>query len=135
MKPPSYSPEVLKRARTEKRHLFKAALSGHHAGEPSIGISADLNPTQAKAVVLFLSKLLVEAEAESKPKPRLVPDAEPVCSVCRDTHLMPWTTDSGDKTTAMCTRCPVPCQLCRQGGNGPYCESTPCDCNCHETSQ
>ncbi|HEY2512769.1 MAG TPA: hypothetical protein VGI39_18005 [Polyangiaceae bacterium] len=41
--------------------------------------------------------------------------------------------------TRMCTRCPTPCALCRQGatkngfGLGPYCEKTPCDCRCHTT--
>jgi hypothetical protein len=32
----------------------------------------------------------------------------------------------------MCTRCPVPCQQCRAGGNGPFCERTPCYCECHD---
>lgn len=34
----------------------------------------------------------------------------------------------------MCTRCPTPCQSCRSGGIGPYCEETPCDCACHAQS-
>lgn len=49
-----------------------------------------------------------------------------VCATCRDTHQMLL----GDRLV-MCTRCPAPCQECRQGGNGPYCEKTPCGCSCH----
>lgn len=51
----------------------------------------------------------------------------PVCDVCNDSHMMTLE-DQGD---VMCTRCPVPCQKCRVGGRGPYCENTPCGCNCH----
>jgi hypothetical protein len=50
-----------------------------------------------------------------------------VCSTCQDTHRMHME-DVGD---VMCTFCPVPCQRCRSGGNGPYCKTTPCDCACH----
>lgn len=49
-----------------------------------------------------------------------------VCDTCNDTHRM----EIGDRTV-MCTRCPTPCQACRVGGNGPYCEHTPCTCGCH----
>lgn len=52
----------------------------------------------------------------------------PVCSTCRDTH---WMSRSGGKDNVMCTHCPTPCQRCRAGGNGPYCEHTPCSCDCH----
>jgi hypothetical protein len=52
--------------------------------------------------------------------------AEPVCKTCNDTHRM-----SLDGRWVMCTRCPLPCQRCRFGGNGPYCETTPCACDCH----
>jgi len=31
-----------------------------------------------------------------------------------------------------CTYCPTPCQECRAGGRGAYCEHTPCDCDCHK---
>lgn len=60
--------------------------------------------------------------------PVLLPAAAPtpVCATCSDTHMMPF-----DDREVMCTRCPVPCQLCRAGGNGPFCENTPCDCACH----
>lgn len=51
-----------------------------------------------------------------------------VCKVCFDTHMM----DLGEERgTGMCTHCPIPCQKCRAGGNGPYCASTPCSCACH----
>lgn len=52
---------------------------------------------------------------------------EPVCSTCNDTHRM-WL---GERGYVMCTRCPSPCQRCRAGGDGPYCETTPCACDCH----
>jgi len=49
------------------------------------------------------------------------------CEKCHDTHVIKcWDQD------IMCTHCPVPCQKCRAGGNGPYCEHTPCDCSCHK---
>lgn len=54
--------------------------------------------------------------------------AKPVCDTCKDTHWMPFGEDRHD---VMCTRCPTPCQECRAGGNGPYCEKTPCGCACH----
>lgn len=50
----------------------------------------------------------------------------PVCSRCNDTHRM-----GPDGAPFMCTMCPVPCQECSSGGNGPYCETTPCKCACH----
>lgn len=56
---------------------------------------------------------------------------KPVCDVCKDTHQMVRTKDCGDQYEVMCASCPVPCQECRQGGNGPYCETTPCACACH----
>lgn len=57
-----------------------------------------------------------------------------VCSTCNDTHQMPFGGD-GDRRMVMCTRCPTPCQHCRAGGNGPYCENTPCSCVCHAQPQ
>ena len=64
------------------------------------------------------------------PEPRVV-----VCSLCNDTHKVP--TPEGDHGpfgdgTRMCTSCPAPCQKCRAGGTGAYCEHTPCSCACHE---
>lgn len=50
-----------------------------------------------------------------------------VCSTCNDTHGMEL-----NGVIVMCTRCPTPCQQCRSGGNGPYCETTPCECDCHK---
>ena len=55
--------------------------------------------------------------------------APPVCPVCNDTHTM-----HSEETGRgyMCTRCPVPCAKCLQGGNGPFCGTTPCACECHQ---
>lgn len=52
------------------------------------------------------------------------------CETCNDTHRM----THGDREV-MCTGCPIPCQLCRQGGNGPFCETTPCACRCHRADR
>lgn len=59
---------------------------------------------------------------------------QPICSTCKDTHRMEiYTIGNYDEVqTVMCTGCPVPCQKCRAGGIGPYCEQTPCACSCHE---
>ena len=54
----------------------------------------------------------------------------PACDVCADTHQM----TRGD-AEVMCTFCPRPCQSCRAGGNGPYCEHTPCSCGCHAAAR
>lgn len=56
---------------------------------------------------------------------------KPVCSTCNDTHQMTIHGEGEVDRVVMCTQCPVPCQRCRAGGNGPYCEKTPCDCACH----
>ncbi len=53
----------------------------------------------------------------------------PICSVCNDTHRVPAPEDRGGEW--MCTSCPVPCQACRAGGTGPFCEKAPCACACH----
>lgn len=53
------------------------------------------------------------------------------CLACRDTHEMTLTSENGDERTVMCTRCPIPCPKCRIRGNGPFCASTPCPCECH----
>lgn len=50
----------------------------------------------------------------------------PICSACGDTHRMP------SRPEWACTSCPPPCQRCRAGGNGPFCETTPCPCACHD---
>lgn len=55
---------------------------------------------------------------------------EPVCSDCNDTHWV-----DGERGRQMCQRCPVPCQKCREGGNGPFCAETPCSCECHQNKQ
>lgn len=51
------------------------------------------------------------------------------CSGCGDTHRV-----DVDDRTVLCTRCPLPCEGCRDraGGNpGAYCASAPCACPCH----
>lgn len=53
----------------------------------------------------------------------------PVCNQCGDTHTV-WIT--GIERMVMCTACPVPCDKCRKDGNGPYCSTTPCTCDCHK---
>lgn len=53
--------------------------------------------------------------------------ADYVCDHCKDTHLMPM----GDRYVP-CTRCPTPCETCRQAGRGAFCEDTPCSCDCHK---
>jgi len=57
--------------------------------------------------------------------------AAPVCKRCNDTHRMTLHSVSGEERLVMCTACPIPCQKCRAGGNGPFCENTPCPCECH----
>lgn len=52
----------------------------------------------------------------------------PVCNTCNDTHRMTMYGASGAQNV-MCTRCPLPCSSCSNGP--PYCEQTPCSCNCH----
>lgn len=50
-----------------------------------------------------------------------------VCTVCDDSHVM-----ALGEGSANCTHCPIPCQKCRAGGIGAYCEQTPCACICHD---
>lgn len=66
--------------------------------------------------------------------PRTTRRSEVVCKTCNDTHRMTLSdgAEGGDSRKVICTRCPVPCQRCRVGGNGPYCESMPCACACHD---
>lgn len=56
----------------------------------------------------------------------------PVCKVCDDTHKVHSETTG---RSFACTNCPIPCNRCRQGGNGPYCETTPCHCSCHRKAR
>ncbi len=53
------------------------------------------------------------------------PSTAPICSACNDTHRMK------SRPEWACTSCPSPCQKCRQGGTGAFCEKTPCACACH----
>lgn len=54
---------------------------------------------------------------------------EAVCKICNDAHQMHFEETGTDR---LCTHCPTPCQNCRAGGDGPYCETTPCPCDCHK---
>lgn len=56
---------------------------------------------------------------------------KPVCDYCNDTHTMTLHRESGQEQEVACTRCPTPCQKCRAGGRGAFCEKTPCACRCH----
>lgn len=70
------------------------------------------------------------------PLPLAAPDRAaktPVCTICNDTHSMVLHRDGDADRVVMCTRCPVPCQRCRADGNGPFCETTPCPCECHRS--
>jgi hypothetical protein len=55
--------------------------------------------------------------------------AAAVCDACDDTHAM-WSAKL--ERTVPCTRCPTPCEAC---GAGAYCAATPCDCDCHITTE
>lgn len=61
-------------------------------------------------------------EAFDSPAPR----PARTCTTCNDTHRM----NLGERVVS-CTHCPVPCEQCRSGGLGAYCEVTPCACPCH----
>ena len=74
-----------------------------------------------------LSSWIEPTPFKKKPTKRVNKNA-PICNRCNDTHEV----HSEEKGTSfMCTSCPLPCQNCRVGGNGPYCEDVPCSCNCH----
>lgn len=70
-----------------------------------------------------------QEEQHERDRDEVVP--RPVCSTCKDTHTM----TLGDREV-MCTRCPTPCEQCRQRdtgyGPGAYCATTPCGCACHK---
>ncbi len=51
----------------------------------------------------------------------------PICDICSDSHSMELR-----GAIVCCTHCPVPCQDCRKGGVGAFCETTPCACLCHK---
>lgn len=57
---------------------------------------------------------------------------KPVCDRCNDTHWVTWRRDGEVERRVMCQFCPLPCQQCRACGNGPFCEKTPCPCECHK---
>lgn len=46
---------------------------------------------------------------------------------------MTLTRDGEVDQVVMCTRCPLPCRECGQGG--PFCATTPCACACHGKRQ
>lgn len=83
---------------------------------------------------ISVSSLGEEMLAEMEREERDQEESPPVCTTCNDTHQMPLGEDD-DRRMVMCTRCPKPCQRCRAGGNGPYCERTPCSCVCHAQPQ
>jgi hypothetical protein len=51
-----------------------------------------------------------------------------VCGLCKDTHLVP----AGDYYGA-CPECPSPCDKCCRAVviGRPFCNHTPCACECH----
>jgi hypothetical protein len=63
------------------------------------------------------------AELREAARAEMLGSAAPACSTCNDTHRMELR-----EREAPCTRCPVPCQACRDGA---YCATTPCACACH----
>lgn len=75
--------------------------------------------------IFDVKQLVVDDSARVDFDARRAPPSPPVCTYCEDTHTSPI---SGH----MCTSCPVPCQTCRAGGFGAYCETTPCACPCHD---
>jgi len=54
------------------------------------------------------------------------------CHWCQDTRLM---FHSQLERYVNCTFCPSPCDSCRQGVAGLYCESLWCDCDCHKENK
>lgn len=89
---------------------------GLRAGGPvgDVGQAVTMNATE---IACQLAKLDAYELAERDGYTRRF-----ACEHCEDTH---------EVYGRMCTRCPTPCQECRAGGNGPYCETTPCACPCH----
>lgn len=57
-----------------------------------------------------------------------------ICTHCNDTHRITRTRDGHEDQVVMCTWCPTPCQECRAGRTGAFCETTPCPCACHSSS-
>jgi hypothetical protein len=58
-------------------------------------------------------------------------ETKPICANCKDTHRVHYEDERGEWVDRYCQHCPTPCQRCRAGGIGAYCEKTPCDCACH----
>lgn len=76
------------------------------------------------------SEMARKCEEARDPKPHGSPlsaSAMPVCSTCNDTHTM-WL--SGSEREVPCTRCPTPCDVCRNS-QAAYCAARPCPCSCH----
>lgn|GEM_PF-4443849 len=53
-------------------------------------------------------------------------ESKPICSTCNDSHVMYY-----KDRRVLCTHCPRPCDECQAIGQYPYCETTPCQCECH----
>lgn len=66
----------------------------------------------------YIARVITEHHADVR---------KPVCEQCGDTHQMELR-----GAIVACTRCPVPCEKCRMGGTGAFCEHTPCACACHK---
>ncbi len=64
--------------------------------------------------------------------------ALPICTTCNDSHVMTLSRGGRAEQVVACTRCPVPCEACRQRtpgqGAGAFCATTPCACACHRQS-
>jgi chromosome segregation ATPase len=88
------------------------------------GFMVEHGPQSVTAAHTAVADVLADADSKEAGDARR--GGGRVCSTCNDTHLM----SLGDDEV-MCTRCPRPCQKCRAGGNGAYCSTTPCACDCH----
>lgn len=107
-------------------YAVKRAHHFPHHGKTAVVETASKGKPRNHLVCLRFSRALVVV-----PCGNLRPPRPYLCAVCKDTHLMDWVDDSGDSRKVLCTHCPLPCPDCREGGTGPYCGATPCDCQCH----
>ena len=97
-----------------------------HGGEPDFYTKEKNKYPDARELVIDIPEIEVRNLFRAPTVKGKVEKSAPVCKTCNDTHTMML-----DERQVMCTRCPTPCQKCRQGGMGPYCENTPCSCECH----
>ena len=106
----------LPRGRLPLLSEFRTALARLPAAEPFVQGYRDALADVTAAYEAAVTKPLVVSAG----------DAEPVCYRCHDTHLMDF-----DGRKVMCTSCPSPCEECRKDGTGAFCQTTPCECDCH----